>query len=312
MEKNQEISCPYCGFIFNSMPIDRTGCPNCKEIIYVHDSILGNKKVLFTEEGLFKIVKIKYSQETKDYFISRLRELDAAFRKAQASTQHYGELGRELESLVKNLLSEYLPTKYKLATGFIRSLEKPKWQSNQIDIIFSRNDICHPIAVHNQYSVFPLESIISFMEITSNLTKAKLIEDYEKVADLQRIHKRHYYVPDPPSGIKLYSTEDRAVHPRFYYFAFTTSIDENKISKILKELSNEYKIQLHSMFVLNPGTCYIMPNAEQNTTEPYQKIFIENKPKEAILLFLQHILSSLQSADFIPPNASIPFGEYYK
>ncbi len=288
MPKRKVISCPYCDHVFGKLPPDRTGCPNCGEILYVYDSILSNRKILLTEEGLFTMVKVKASQESSDYFTARLQELDASFRKASASTSHYGELGRELETLVKALLSEYLPNKYKVGTGFVRSLEKPGWQSNQIDILLSRNDICYPIAVHQQYSVFPLESIISFMEVTSNLTKAKLNEDYEKVAELQRLHKRLYYIPDPPAGVKQFRAFDLAVHPRFYYFAFATNCSEDSILHAMLDLSNEYRIQLHVLFVLKPGFCLMMPNPTRD--RPYQNIIKKEKPRDAIISFLQHIL----------------------
>ncbi len=154
MRDQGSLTCPYCDYRFAQMPADRTGCPGCSQILYVYNSVLGGKKILLTEEGLYKIIKVRPSKEPTDYFTSRMQELEAAFSKAKASTRHYGELGRELESLVWHLLEEYLPNKYKVATGFVRTLEKPGWISNQIDIILSRSDICYPIAVHHQYSVF--------------------------------------------------------------------------------------------------------------------------------------------------------------
>jgi len=311
MKANSSISCPYCDYDFTKLPPDRTGCPNCGEIIYIYESPSGRGKILITEEGLYKIVKAKPSQQAQDYFTSRLIELKAAFEKAKATSNHYGELGRELEALVKNLLQEYLPAKYKVATGFVRSLEKPKWQSNQIDVLMTRSDICYPIAVHNEYSIFPLETVISFMEVTSNLTKGKLREDYEKVEELQRLHKRLYYLPEPPASVRLYNTGNHAVRPRFYYFAFSTDRKDESIAQAMLDLSNEYRIQLHSLFVLNPGYCFLMPNSTPGDDPPYQKIVKETNARKSIIIFLQHILVSLQTADFIPPNASIPFAEYY-
>jgi hypothetical protein len=311
LSEQKTIDCPYCDHQFEKMPADRTGCPQCLQILYVYDSPLSRRKVLLTEEGLYKIIKVPPSKEQTDYFTSRLLELEAAFGKAKASSQHYGERGRELESLVWHLLEEYLPNKYKLATGFVRSLEKPEWISKQIDIIFSRNDICYPIAVHNQYSVFPLESIISFMEVTSTLTKGKLLEDYEKVSDLQVLNNRFYYVPTPPAGVALYPATETAVRPRFFYFAYATDCSSDAICEALLRLSNQYRAQLHCLFVLKPGISFIMPNAVPDLNQPYQSVLVEDRPREAIITFLNHILTSLQTADFIPPNASIPFQLYY-
>jgi hypothetical protein len=303
-QKKDEISCPYCGHRFRGMPRDHTACPNCKQILYVYDSVLGGRKVILTEEGLSKIIKAKALSGTQDYFTARLNELAASFQKAQATTTHYGELGRELENRVKDLLQEFLPNKYEISTGFVRSLERPKWRSNQIDILLGRNDICYPIAVHNEYRVYPIESIISFVEVTSNLTKGKLREDYEKVADLQRLHKRMYYIPMPPAGVAPYPTD--AVHPRFYYFAFSTDSSVDTLSRWLLEMSNEYRTQLHALFVLTPSVCLVMPNAEPD----YDRLIPETRPQFAISVFLQHILMGLQTADFIPANASLPLTDY--
>ena len=264
-----------------------------------------------TEDGLYKIINPKGRREPSDYFTARAEELKASFARAQASTFHYGELGRELESCVRSLLSEYLPNRYDIATGFVRSLERPGWQSNQIDILLSRSDICYPIAVHQQYNVYPLESVISFMEVTSNLTKGKLREDYEKVAELQRQHKRLYAIPDPPVGVALYPAYN-ATHPRFYYFAFESSTrDQNRIAENMLELSNQYHIQLHALFVLKPGWCFIMPNAVLDSDRPYQTVILKNTLPNSLISFLEHILVSLQTADFIPQNASIPFSLYF-
>ncbi len=311
MGSKRTLACPYCDHPFDSVPLDRTGCPHCGEIIYVYDSPLRDSKIILTDEGHYKIVKAKAFKQVTDYFTARMLELEAAFSKAKATTSHYAELGRELEALVRNLLTEYLPNKYMVATGFVKTLEKLDWQSSQIDIIISRSDICHPIAVHQQYRVFPIESVISFMEVTSNLTPAKLTEDYEKVAELQRLNNRTYYVPDPPAGIKYYFANETAVHPRFYYFAFSTECGNERISQKMIELSNDYGVQLHALYVLKPSACFFMPNANAGDG-PLYKVTTETNPRDAIVGFLQHILISLQTADFIPQNASIPFGAYYR
>jgi hypothetical protein len=312
MRIGSRIMCPYCDLLFSDVPPDQSTCPTCGGILHVFHSPLTNRIILMSDEGLFKIAKPTSATKVVDYFSSRMLELEASFNKAKASTTHYGELGRQLESLVKNLLSEYLPNKYKTATGFVRTLEKPGWQSNQIDIILSRSDICYPIAVLDQYSVFPIESVVSFVEVTSNLTPGKLLEDFEKVAELQRLCNRIYYVPGPLSTITPYFASESAVHPRFYYFAFSTSCSTELIEKTMIDLGNDYGIQLHALYVLKPSTCYMMPNARVGVIPPFDKVITETDPHNSIVSFMQHILISLQTADFIPPNASIPFAEYFK
>jgi len=312
MATKRTPTCPYCDHAFTTVPADRHPCPSCNQTIYIYSSHLDARVVLMTEEGLSKVIRPKSSASQSDYFTARMLELDAAFSKAKASTTHYGELGRELESLVKGLLEEYLPNKYRVATGFVRSLEKPGWLSNQIDLLLCRSDICYPIAIHQQYSVFPIESVVSFMEVTSHLTTGKLVEDYEKVAELQRLNDRVYYVPDPPESIRPYIASENSVRPRFYYFAFSTDLSLEHISKTMLELSNEYGVQLHALYILKPSQSWFMPNGDPSLVPSYQRIQTETRPREAIVSFLQHILISLQTADFVPPNGSLPFGRYFE
>ena len=305
------IHCPYCDDELPKVPLDISGCPKCGQVIRVIESLLGDRKVLLTQEGWAKIYRPSGREVEHDYFTARLQELRGAFEKAMGSTIHYGERGRELESLVRGFIDEYLPRKYSLHTGFVRSLEKQGWQSNQIDILVCRSDICYPIAVHREFSVYPLESLISFIEVTSNLTRGKLREDYEKVAVLQRLHKRMYFLPRPPAGVRPYYAFDTAVHPRYYTFAFSTRLSPVQMRDSMLSLSNEYHTQLHCMFVLQPGYCIVMSNANRNVQPSYQVAEIIDNPRDAIVAFLEHLLSALQTADFIPPNASLPFSAYY-
>src|SRR5271157_1744404 len=112
LDNKWTLACPYCDHPFDLVPSDGTGCPHCGETIYVYDSPLRNAKIILTDEGHVKIVKAKAFKPVTDYFTSRMLELEAAFGKAKATTSHYAELGRELESLVRCFLSEYLPNKY--------------------------------------------------------------------------------------------------------------------------------------------------------------------------------------------------------
>ncbi|MBA7682155.1 hypothetical protein ES703_90501 [subsurface metagenome] len=231
----------------------------------------------------------------------------AAFDKATKASTHYGQLGSESEEIVRELLNEHLPLKYYADTGFVRTLEKPGWESKQIDILLVRRDICFPLAILKRFKVYPIESVIGFMEVTSKVNKGKLTEDFEKVVDLKRLYKRHCHIPKPPIGTQFCQVD--APHPRFYYFAFSTDwAKPQTVNRVIKEMSREYGIQLHAMFVLGQG-CYVSPTPTKDNPSP-DVIFTPNMP-DSFIGFLYHILMNLQTADFLPPNASIPFQEYF-
>ena len=122
-------------------------------------------------------VKKTYSELASDELSSRLKS-------AIATLRHKGEVGKNIETILVKTLRPYVPNVFGIDTGFVRTLEDPKWQSRQIDILFTRQDVCHPLAVFPDSKVFPLEAIIGFLEVTKSINKGKLIEDFNKVADL--------------------------------------------------------------------------------------------------------------------------------
>ena len=259
------------------------------------------------------------TKKNNNYFTRCVNSLKEAYRGVEVGDNpHYVTAGHELECLVtEKLLKPFLPSKYAVHTNcFVRSLEKPNWKSNEIDILFTRDDIGFPLESHETYKIFPMESIVSFMEVTKTLDLPKLREEYAKVADLQRLNKRFYYVPKPPAGLSPCLPD--APRPRFYYFAFSSDwktlkdIEKPGITKQIIEQSNEYGVQLHAIFVLEPAWCLVMPNADPRSEKPYSKLHVYEGLPESIMYFLQVIIMGLQSADFIPPNATIPFVHYFE
>jgi hypothetical protein len=264
--------------------------------------------MLLTEEGYEKITRAVRLQENAEYFSERLGQLGSEFRKAQKACTHYGQLGSELEKLVMVLLREHLPLKYKVDTGFVRTLERPGWESSQIDILFVRQDICFPLAILKDFRVYPIEAVVGFMEVTSKVTRGKLAEDFEKVVALKRLSKRVVHVPTPPQGVASLHVD--APEPRFYYFAFSSDGTRTEtMRRTIEEICNDYQIQLHAMFVLNEG-CYTSrtPTAEDKS----RTVTFWGSMPTSFIFFLYHILLNLQTADYLPPNASIPFEEYFE
>lgn len=61
--KSDEISCPYCGSILETIPERKKKCPACGNLIYPKNDYLSKKKLLMTEEQA-----INYDQERDAYY----------------------------------------------------------------------------------------------------------------------------------------------------------------------------------------------------------------------------------------------------
>lgn len=301
------LTCPYCGSEIRNPPANGKLSPCCQQPVYRRKSSHTGKAMLLTEQGYERMKRAAQLQENTKYFSERLVQLGSEFRKAQNACTHYGQLGSELEKLVMCLLNEHLPLKYKADTGFVRTLDQPGWQSCQIDILFVRQDICFPLAMLKSFRVYPIESVVGFMEVTSKVTRGKLTEDFEKVVELKRLSKRVVHMPRQPQGV--ISRHVDAPQPRFYYFAFSSDgTKTGTMRRIIEEICSDYDIQLHAMFVLNEG-CY---TSRTPTTEDRSRtVTFWGSMPASFIRFLYHILLNLQTADYLPPNASIPFEEYF-
>lgn len=70
---------------------------------------------------------------------------------------HHAETGGNFEELIKKELIKFVPSRFGIDSGFIRTLENPDFISKQIDTIFYYNDIGFPMAVTPKMKIFPIE-----------------------------------------------------------------------------------------------------------------------------------------------------------
>lgn len=259
-----------------------------------------------------------------DYFTYRVDDLRSGLNRSTSILSHYGETGTNLEMAVKDFLAEYIPNKIGIESGFVRSLEDLEWQSPQLDILLTRKDIGHPLAVLPGSKVFPIEAVIGAMEVTKTLTKKKLKEDFEKVRLLKQRVKRTYIFPyltavnlgfikksedelsEEEKRTKRVSLSFQGLQPRFYYFAFGSNWKNIKtICRNIKEVGEATKVHLHGMFVLDHGFFLHKPFGNF-------EVFHTGRMPDAFVLFLNNIIESLQSFTDIPYMATIPLNLYAK
>ncbi len=96
--------------------------------------------------------------------------LQAKLDAARAVIVHAGEKGRALESAVSEFLRSFLPDEYGISTGFIVSESNGTiTTSPQLDIIIYDAVRGGPIARLESCDVFPLESVVAYLEVKTAL-----------------------------------------------------------------------------------------------------------------------------------------------
>lgn len=259
----------------------------------------------------------------REHLLSRQRELLTYLESVTSAIDHHGEAGRDLELRVRDLLTQFLPGRFGLSSGFVRSLDDPDWQSNQIDLLITRKDIGYPLAVFPGNEIYPIEAVVGFVEVTRTLNAAKLEEDFEKVRDLKRRTSRTYVYPysyakaagivprtasEPADSLKKVVLTTKDLEPRFYYFAFTTDWKKpESLCKVLQGTGNKLGVHCHGVFI--PDFGFFMHQAVASGPSNHDVKYVLD-PADAFITFLSVFLESLQTFTDPSPVASIPFDQY--
>jgi hypothetical protein len=260
---------------------------------------------------------------------SQLKELEVRIGSVVTVLKHYGEAGRNIEDIVRMAIRDYVPQKFGIETGFVRSLDDANWQSNQIHLLFTRQDIGHPLAVFPGTKIFPIESVIGFMEVTKSIDSEKLALDFRKISELKHRVKRRYTIPtnvaremgvlpkvenqtekdllnDRITRVRIESAD---LEPRFFYFAFSTSWKKlETICRNLALIGKKEKVHLHGMLILNTG--YFKHTPTNDPQKAYRISYINRFPA-AYIAFIHDLVDSLQTFTIVPETAAVPLSDYH-
>jgi hypothetical protein len=121
----------------------------------------------------------------KEIFEIHKKQLSLAIQGIRLAIAHNAVKGAEAEASFRQLMSRFLPRRYKLSSGFVINGEKV---SNQHDLVVY-DDFCNaPVYLGGNSGVFLGGSVYGVIEMTiSKLNTKKLTEDIQKLANLRCI-----------------------------------------------------------------------------------------------------------------------------
>ena len=246
-------------------------------------------------------------------------------------------MGHTIEDILRKVLREYIPKRFSVERGFVRSLgkemnpEELKWKSHSVDILFTHGDSGLVLSSQPNIKVFPLESVLGFMEVTKTIDRQKLRDDFQKVGELKHQVRRYCWCSlakaEEMGVLKLeeycarvnmsleqarkFGRNYRVVvpyndlEPRFYYFAYSTTwSDPETICQNIHEASEDFGVHLHGMLILDKGFFRRDTGSEQAVYRYTQDL------DEAFALFMHNLIDSLMTFAKIPEGTSIPLDIY--
>lgn len=141
---------------------------------------------------------------------------------------HKGAKGSEAEGLMKNFLSNRLPKRFAVSSGFI--IDKRNEVSKQTDVVIYDAFNCPVYRASDDGAIFPNDNVAAVVEVKALLDKDRLREACENIRAAKRLAK----TPMPDNFPFLVSTQTLGC-----IFAYKSSITLNKIVEHYQEFLSE-------------------------------------------------------------------------
>jgi len=166
---------------------------------------------------------------------------------------HGSTKGSLLEKMIFNLVRKHLKPKYTIGTGLIADCSGGI--SNQLDIIIADCNIAPVLFKEDGISIFPIESVLAIVEVSTQGSITKVKEDYEKYKSVTLLTENDQRaVTEPRSGLK--------VPPKFILFYLDGPKAEKQFKENLRQAvtdlnEEEGTLLTHCMTVLKKKSIYI-------------------------------------------------------
>lgn len=203
------------------------------------------------------------NKELPDFFNSYELELKSKMERLDnlIGKNHWLSVGNYKEKIIKDLLSNSLPKRFSVSTGFILSYDKEgnKIISKQQDIIIWDSNKYSAIFQNDDFVIISPEACSAVIEVKSNLTKNKLYEALESNDSIYPFLKTPYLqITNIPKFIFAY-TSNKSFNSIYKNIEEFYKKNEKFSLKERLKLMHERRIKNHEIFftdgifILNKG-----------------------------------------------------------
>lgn len=156
----------------------------------------------------------RYSKISRDIFVNKDGKLT-----------HSSEFGEYRERILKELLSDFLPTFYKFGEGFI--VDRNNERSTQCDVVIYNGIETPRIETDNLRRFYPIETVYSVGEVKSKLTISMLKSALLKLMEVKKIRS------NKPSDINPINTFNEDLTDDKRYLGNESPDDRSNAENIL-------------------------------------------------------------------------------
>jgi hypothetical protein len=185
-------------------------------------------KFEWPKQGYMSIKLIDWCRNTE---LSLLHDLEA--KKVHVDATGKGAITERI--VEERLINPFLPPHFRCSKGAVSSADAPDEQSPAIDRIVYDPARSPPLVFDGEHSLFPIEAIISLVEITLTLDADKLRQDIERMRPVKAMTRRRYRIPIPGSNSKSNELTQEGLSPRSFVIGMPD--DKNWRASIPEEMT---------------------------------------------------------------------------
>ena len=127
------------------------------------------------------------SIDLKNIFVLLSEQIKLDYDKIAENIPHYGERGMGREQILKKLLSNYLPQRFGVDSGFIIDVHGAV--SKQVDLIIYDRFIGPRFKISGDKYAYPCEIVVAAGEVKTHLGKRELVDAVEKLVAISRLDR---------------------------------------------------------------------------------------------------------------------------
>jgi len=183
-----------------------------------------------------------------------------------------------------DLLSTYLPTRYRVEKAFV--IDHNGAISEQIDIVIFDRHYSPFLFRQNGQTYIPAESVYAVIEVKSILTKTNIQYASKKIASVRKLKRTSAYIVD--RGKKC------DPRPLTHIFGGILAIDGTISKRTARELFRKHENQWIDFGCSLDGNAFFVDFQNKDCCEM-------SKAEESLIFFFLKLLNSLQSVGTVAP-----------
>lgn len=173
----------------------------------------------------------------KEIFSHAAKRLRQEF--AELSTVPHNALkGSEAEEIVRRFLREHLPKRFGVASGFV--IDPEDTVSRQTDVVIYDAVNCPVYRASENAGIFPSDNVAAVVEVKSRLTRDRLRDAFQNIAEAKSLKKRGARETRGPIRAQTYGC----------IFAFDSDLSLETISEVYADFVEEFGIGVHADLML--------------------------------------------------------------